>query len=205
MRWCDSGSRARRCCCNQWGAEDTTESNGCYKPSASLLLKTRRHISSGLFSRCFNSFCLFVCLSTLPCQLTFRRPRHWRGKGKEKKGGKIETRIRKTFLLREETNSTYSLRPPVSHYLKTNLLNGKKQRKKKHVYVFSIRGCLATTAKEVSRCCDNFSNCSAMHDPWPGKRGATLNPPPTLDPDRCHIPPPWAPSVSRSPFSILQR
>lgn len=35
--------------------------------------------------------------------------------------------------------------------------------------------------------------------------GGALNPPPTPDPDRCHIPPPWAPSVSCSPFSILQR
>lgn len=58
--------------------------------------------------------------------------------------------------------------------------------------------------RSVRVCRDNFSACGRRCDPRAGG-GRGCVPPPSLDPDRCHIPPPWAPSVSCSPFSILRR
>lgn len=136
----------------------------------------------------FNSLCLFVCLSTLPCQLTFLHPEEG-----EKKQQPISRTL--TFLYRGGTNSTYKMPPTPFRQIYSKIC------------VCLEHPRLSGSRPPLPRKCHGVMTTSATAVRWVtlGRRRGGLSPPPTPDPDRCHIPPPWAPSVSCSPFSILQR
>lgn len=102
----------------------------------------------------------------LPLSRTLKRE----GKGEKKKEETISKTL--TFLYREGTNSSYKMPPTPLRQIYSKICVCLERPR-------AVR-LSATIAKEVSRCRDNFSDCSAMGDPRPAEGGRWIPRPPWI-------------------------